>query len=190
MRSCRDNGFALLPSNFLKVKRDYLRCIPVQARGKFIHQPPLLAALDELCDSVTILLANTVASNYSNDSINSVVERKNGASYNSFAKASNPDGYAITSFNEWHEGTEIEPSQQYNDTYISLTNHNIKSTPTPPPTATPPPTPTPTIPTPPPTPNSELPIVIFVLGAIISSIVVFYVLKLRKSAYSTSSLVA
>lgn len=53
-----------------------------------------------------------------------VVGRKNGAFYTLFwsiAKACFPDGYAITSFNEWHEGTEIEPSQEYGYQYINLT---------------------------------------------------------------------
>jgi hypothetical protein len=50
-----------------------------------------------------------------------VVDRRNGLTYNESwltAKASHPDGYAITSFNEWHEGTEIEPSIEYGDQYI------------------------------------------------------------------------
>lgn len=34
------------------------------------------------------------------------------------ADASHPDGYAITSFNEWHEGTEIEPSMEYEYQYV------------------------------------------------------------------------
>jgi hypothetical protein len=53
-----------------------------------------------------------------------VVDRRDGTCYNSFwliAKASLPDGYAITSFNEWHEGTEIEPSREYGCQYIYLT---------------------------------------------------------------------
>jgi len=53
-----------------------------------------------------------------------VVDRRNGVTYNTLwliAKASHPDGYAITSFNEWHEGTEIEPSRDYGCQYIYLT---------------------------------------------------------------------
>jgi len=54
----------------------------------------------------------------------SVVDRQNGTYYTLFwsiAKACFPDGYAITSFNEWHEGTEIEPSLEYWYQYTNLT---------------------------------------------------------------------
>jgi len=53
-----------------------------------------------------------------------VVDRQNGTYYTLFwsiAKECFPDGYAITSFNEWHEGTEIEPSLEYGYQYIDLT---------------------------------------------------------------------
>jgi len=56
-----------------------------------------------------------------------IVDRQNGSYYNSFweaAKSSSPDEYIITSFNEWHEGTEIEPSLEYQDLYINLTYLN------------------------------------------------------------------
>jgi len=58
-----------------------------------------------------------------NDSQN-VVNRQNGTYYALFwsiAKACSADGYTITSFNEWHEGTEIEPSIEYGYKYIDLT---------------------------------------------------------------------
>jgi hypothetical protein len=53
-----------------------------------------------------------------------VVDRQNGTFYAliwSIAKACSADGYAITSFNEWHEGTEVEPSIEYGYQYIDLT---------------------------------------------------------------------
>jgi hypothetical protein len=34
----------------------------------------------------------------------------------------------INSFNEWHEGTEIEPSMEWNDAYLSLTRELIDQT--------------------------------------------------------------
>lgn len=34
----------------------------------------------------------------------------------------------VTSFNEWHEGTEIEPSVEYGDTYLRLTKECITNT--------------------------------------------------------------
>lgn len=37
-----------------------------------------------------------------------------------FAAATGADWVLLTSFNEWHEGSEIEPSVQYGDTYIKL----------------------------------------------------------------------
>lgn len=52
------------------------------------------------------------------------VERQNGTFYSllwSIAKVCFPDGFAITSFNKWHEGTEIEPSIEYGYRYIDLT---------------------------------------------------------------------
>jgi len=56
-----------------------------------------------------------------------VIDRQNESYYNSFwstAKSSFPDHYIITSFNEWHEGTEIEPSLEYQYFYINLTYIN------------------------------------------------------------------
>lgn len=53
-----------------------------------------------------------------------VVDRQNGTYYTSFwsiATACFPDGYVITSFNEWYEGTEIEPSLEYGYQYIDIT---------------------------------------------------------------------
>lgn len=67
-----------------------------------------------------------------------IVKRANGSYYNSVwttAKSSNPDHYIITSFNEWHEGTEIEPSLEYGYRYVKLTAahmENINSPDTPP----------------------------------------------------------
>jgi len=74
---------------------------------------------------------NVVASDYSPAALESVVDRRNGVCYSSFwliAKASHPDGYAITSFNEWHEGTEIEPSIEYGYQYLNLTRDNTTHT--------------------------------------------------------------
>jgi hypothetical protein len=71
---------------------------------------------------------NVVASDYSPAALESVVDRRNGVCYNSFwliANASHPDGYSITSFNEWHEGTEIEPSIEYQYQYLNLTREHL-----------------------------------------------------------------
>lgn len=53
-----------------------------------------------------------------------VVPRNNGATYQASwqgAMASGPDWITITSFNEWFEGSMIEPSVTYNMLYLNLT---------------------------------------------------------------------
>lgn len=73
----------------------------------------------------------TVVPGFNNTAVQNesrVIDRREGSYYDLYwlvAKACSPDGYAITSFNEWHEGTEIEPSREYGYQYISLTRHNI-----------------------------------------------------------------
>ncbi len=57
-----------------------------------------------------------------------VVARNNGATYRSSwtgAISSSPDWITITSFNEWFEGSMIEPSQTYNDLYMNITQQYI-----------------------------------------------------------------
>jgi hypothetical protein len=72
----------------------------------------------------------TVVPGFNNTAVQNesrVIDRREGSYYDLYwlvAKACSPDGYAITSFNEWHEGTEIEPSREYGYQYISLTWHN------------------------------------------------------------------
>jgi hypothetical protein len=60
------------------------------------------------------------------------VDRQNGTIYNLFwqsAIASHPDGYVVTSFNEWGEATEIEPSREYGYQYIDFTPLPLPTTP-------------------------------------------------------------
>lgn len=67
---------------------------------------------------------NVATASNKTEALESVVDRRNRVCYSSFwliANASHPDGYAITSFNEWHEGTEIEPSIEYGDQYLNPT---------------------------------------------------------------------
>jgi hypothetical protein len=69
----------------------------------------------------------TVVPGFNNSAVQTeshVIDRRDGSFYSLYwliAKACSPDGYAITSFNEWHEGTEIEPSREYGCQYIYLT---------------------------------------------------------------------
>ncbi|MBI3682099.1 MAG: glycoside hydrolase family 99-like domain-containing protein [Acidobacteria bacterium] len=53
-----------------------------------------------------------------------IVDRRNGDLYRRLwrhALAAAPDWVLITSFNEWHEGTEIEPSLEWGDRFLNLT---------------------------------------------------------------------
>ncbi len=56
------------------------------------------------------------------------VDRQNGAYYTTMwagAIATNPDVVSITSFNEWVEGSYIEPSKSYGDLYLQLTRQMV-----------------------------------------------------------------
>jgi len=53
-----------------------------------------------------------------------VVPRNNGATYNTSwnaALSSNPEWVTITSFNEWYEGSTLEPSVSYHSQYLDIT---------------------------------------------------------------------
>jgi hypothetical protein len=53
-----------------------------------------------------------------------IVARNNGATYSESwqgAISSNPDWITITSFNEWFEGSMLEPSVTYGNLYLNLT---------------------------------------------------------------------
>jgi len=53
-----------------------------------------------------------------------LVDREGGKTYAQFwsaAVSSNATGVLITSWNEWHEGTELEPSRQYGFSYLHYT---------------------------------------------------------------------
>ena len=58
-----------------------------------------------------------------------IVQRNNGATYRtswSSALASSPDWITITSFNEWFEGSMLEPSVTYNTLYLNITQGYAK----------------------------------------------------------------
>jgi hypothetical protein len=55
-----------------------------------------------------------------------LIPRRNGAQYEESwqaAIANNPEWITITSFNEWPEQTQIEPSRSYGNLYLELTAH-------------------------------------------------------------------
>jgi len=52
------------------------------------------------------------------------VDREDGETYRTYwtiARGASPHWILITSFNEWHEGTEIEPSVEFGRTYLEIT---------------------------------------------------------------------
>jgi hypothetical protein len=81
----------------------------------------------EFAHSRNMTFVATVVPGFNNTAVQTesrVIDRRDGSYYSLYwliAKACSPDGYAITSFNEWHEGTEIEPSREYGHQYIYLT---------------------------------------------------------------------
>ncbi|HMA36485.1 MAG TPA: endo-1,3-alpha-glucanase family glycosylhydrolase [Chloroflexia bacterium] len=86
-----------------------------------------------------------------------VFPRRDGALYTESwqgAMASNPEWITITSYNEWFEGTQIEPSATYGSRYLDLTRQLVTSWKGGPPTAVPAtPLPVTATPTLPPTPG-------------------------------------
>jgi hypothetical protein len=58
-----------------------------------------------------------------------LVERLNGETYRNYWNVSHnlePHSILITSWNEWHEGTEMEPSKEYGFSYIQMTKEYIE----------------------------------------------------------------
>jgi len=58
-----------------------------------------------------------------------IIDRQDGELYQALWDISiscKPDWVLVTSFNEWHEGTEVEPSLEFGDQYIELTSANSK----------------------------------------------------------------
>jgi hypothetical protein len=91
------------------------------------HVLDIYNSASEFAHSRNMTFVATVVPGFNNTAVQTesrVIDRRDGSYYSLYwliAKACSPDGYAITSFNEWHEGTEIEPSRQYGHQYIYLT---------------------------------------------------------------------
>ncbi len=88
---------------------------------------PAFAAGVEAADSRQRISCVTIIPGYDDTKIRKPglkVERHDGELYRVLweqALAADPHWVLITSFNEWHEGSEIEPSAEYGDQYIKLT---------------------------------------------------------------------
>lgn len=57
-----------------------------------------------------------------------VIDRQEGDFYRrswEAAVTSDPDWILLTSFNEWHEGTEVEPSEEYGELYLAITREQV-----------------------------------------------------------------
>lgn len=84
------------------------------------------------CSESGVIYAATVIPGFDNSRVHQnylYVDRREGELYNelwSYALESNPDWMIITSFNEWHEGSEIEPSKELGDRYIKRTAAWVK----------------------------------------------------------------
>jgi hypothetical protein len=80
-----------------------------------------------------VVFAATVVPGYDDTFVRApgfVQDRQNGEYYRqswAAALASNPDWVLVTSFNEWHEGSEIEPSVEFGRQYLDLTRQEADS---------------------------------------------------------------
>lgn len=87
----------------------------------------------QLADGAGKLVAITVIPGYDDTKIRKpglAVKRYDGQLYRAQweeAIKANPHWVVITSFNEWHEGSEIEPSAQYGSLYLDLTRQYARS---------------------------------------------------------------
>ena len=86
------------------------------------------AQLVKKCREAGKIACATVIPGYDDSNIGRarvlVAERKNGQLYRELwdlAMKAQPDWILITSFNEWHEGSEIEPSKENGRFYVDLT---------------------------------------------------------------------
>ncbi|HEX9779882.1 MAG TPA: hypothetical protein VGB20_01560 [bacterium] len=98
-----------------------------------VHLPPaelrrIYQEAAAVADEAGALFAATVVPGFDTrglaEPFGVTIERVGGRSYRDMwelALEMQPDWVLVTSFNEWHEGTEIEPSLQYGDQYLGIT---------------------------------------------------------------------
>ena len=84
--------------------------------------------MKKFASSHSLLLGLTVLPGYDDTNIGREfsfkIDRKKGEFYReliAYALKFSPEWIIITSFNEWHEGTQIEPSVEYGNFYLELT---------------------------------------------------------------------
>jgi len=122
----RDDGFPAfymadrLDTKYLQVFDGLHTYSPLSAAGQY---PELSSA----CKERGKIFAATISPGYDDRIIRRpgmFVDRANGSFYRDMwerVMLSKPDWVLVTSFNEWHEGTEIEPSLEFGDLYLNLT---------------------------------------------------------------------
>jgi glycoprotein endo-alpha-1,2-mannosidase len=94
----------------------------VQAEVERIYREPL-----QVASQFGRIACATIIPGYDDKKIRKPgirTERRDGELYKrqwAAVLALNPDWVLITSFNEWHEGSEIEPSVEHGDRYLKLT---------------------------------------------------------------------
>jgi len=84
-----------------------------------------------------LIFIPTIASGYDDRNLlglaRPILERNNGEFYKDFWEIATKyidqslKMVVITSFNEWHEGTEIEPSSEYGKKYLKITRSKVKA---------------------------------------------------------------
>jgi hypothetical protein len=101
---------------------------PVGAIVRGVNMGESYAQLVKTCREAGKIACATVIPGYDDSNIGRaraiVAERKKGQLYRelwNLAMQARPDWILITSFNEWHEGSEIEPSKEHGRFYVELT---------------------------------------------------------------------
>lgn len=95
--------------------------LPLDSVAEQYKAASLLARMQGALFAATVVPGYDEA--YKNPS-NLFVDRADGDTYRAYwnvARVSNPQWILITSFNEWHEGSEIEPSVEFGRFYLTLT---------------------------------------------------------------------
>lgn len=93
----------------------------------------------EYAESSNLSFIPTIIPGYDDRKLNGlnrpVLERQNGKFYQKFWEIAkrylDPSVKMVflTSFNEWHEGTELEPSREFGREYLEITKNNISNVP-------------------------------------------------------------